>query len=98
MTGKKPAELEEMLELPDLFAEVWSWFLRLNNRRQSSGFGYNPLSYSEIAAFFDLLEYSPQQWELEVIEVLDSVAMKHFEKEADKQQKIQEQKSKAKSK
>lgn len=97
MTGKKPAELEELLELPDMFSEVWSWFLRLNNRRQSSGFGYNPLSYSEIEAFFNLLEYNPQQWELEILEVLDSVAMKHFEKETEKQQKAQEQKSKVKS-
>lgn len=95
LTGTKPEQLENLIEIPEEFAECWSWFLRLNNKRTSGGMGgINPISYADTLAFFNLLEYSPQQWELEMLELFDSLAMKHFAAEAEKQAKKQEAKSK----
>jgi hypothetical protein len=87
MTGKKPVELEELKELPEEFAECWSWFLRLNSKRTSNGFGMNSISYLEILALFDLINYRPHAWELEMIEAFDSVAMEYFSKQAERSKK-----------
>lgn len=87
MTGVKPKELEEVTELPDVFNEVWQWFLRINRKRQSSGFGVNPIPYYEIQAFFSLIEYQPQSWELEMLELFDEIAMEEYAKEMKKEQK-----------
>lgn len=86
-TGKKPAELEDLLELPDEFKECWYWFLRLNAKRTSNGFGMNSLSYSEIEAFFRIIDYKPHSWELDLIDAFDQVAMQHYSKQQEQQQK-----------
>ena len=83
-TGKKPKELDNLPELPDIFSEVWYWFLKLNNKRTSNGFGVNPIQYSEIKAYFDLIQYHPQEWEIEMIEKFDSIALKEYELQAEK--------------
>lgn len=86
-TGKKPKELEELVELPEEMKFVWEYFLRLNRRRGSTGFGVNPLSFCEIESFFKLnqIEYSPD--EIFLIELLDNVALDHFAKESEKNNK-----------
>lgn len=84
MTGVRPKELDDLLEIPDEFAECWQWFLRLNNRRSSNGFGVNPISYAEIMAFFQLMEYQPKFWEIELIEIFDGVAMESYDKQIKK--------------
>lgn len=76
--------------------ECWGWFLKLNSKRGSNGFGVNPLSYSEILSFFELIEYRPSAWELELIERLDQVVMEVYSEQQEKKQREQEQKSKAK--
>lgn len=93
MTGNKPKELDELIELPEIFTECWHWFLRLNNRRASTGFGVNPIAYSEMLSFFELINYQPQEWELDMIERFDSIAMQEYDKEATKERKKAKSKS-----
>lgn len=81
-----------------MFYEVWGWFLRLNSKRGSNGFGANPIPYSEILAFFDLLQYCPSAWELELIERLDGIVLEVYSEQQEKKQREQEAKSKAKKK
>lgn len=76
-----------MVELPEEMQYVWEYFLRLNQRRTGNGFGANPLSFTEIESFFRLnqIEYSPD--EVFLIELLDNVALEHFDKEMQKNTK-----------
>ena len=66
---------------------VWEYFLRLNQKRSSNGFGVNPISYTEIKNYFDLMQIFPDPSEVEVISLLDSVFMEHYAKEQEKNNK-----------
>lgn len=77
-TRRKPKELEDAPILPEMFVECWQWFLRLNNKRTSNGFGVNPISYQEIQAFFGLLEYIPHDWELYLLEQFDVIMLNSY--------------------
>jgi hypothetical protein len=70
-TGQRPRELDNLAELPTSCYECWSWFLNLNESRTSNGFGFNPISYSDIDAFFRLRKIIPEQWEVDLIKRLD---------------------------
>jgi hypothetical protein len=85
-TGHKPAELENLAELPQSMYEVWKWFIELNNARSSSGFGVNPISYTEMDAYFRLQQTVPETWEVNVIRRLDSVALEAYAEQAKKEQ------------
>jgi hypothetical protein len=63
------------VELPKACIELWSWFLQLNESRTSNGFGFNPLSYSDIAAFFHLRQVVPEQEEIDLIRRLDRTVL-----------------------
>ena len=65
--------------------EYWQWFLRLNNRRPT-GMGVGAIPYSEMQAFFDLIGVAPDPYEIEIIELFDSIAMKHHSAVAKKEQ------------
>ena len=67
----KPKELEDIPELPTSCMGIWGWFLELNESRTSTGFGFNPISYSDIDAFFRLRQITPEQWEIDLIKRLD---------------------------
>lgn len=73
------------MELPSSFQEYWSWFLRLSNHRPS-GMGVSAIPYSEYVAFFQLLGITPDPWEIEVLEVFDNIALKHYSKQQEKEQ------------
>jgi hypothetical protein len=82
-TGRKPKELENLVEIPDSCIEAWGWFIKLNRARSGTGFGLNPLTYSDIAAFFRLQQIVPEVWEVELIEKLDRTVMSIYaEKQA----------------
>jgi hypothetical protein len=49
-TGKRPAGLEGP-PLPADGEHVWHWFLDLSAARGSNGFGPNPISYPDLAAW-----------------------------------------------
>lgn len=84
--GKKPKELEDLVELPSNFNEVWDWFLALNNTR-SSGFGISAITYTEIRSFFQLMQIDVQPWEIRVIKMLDSIALEISNEKHQKDQK-----------
>ena len=86
-TGKKPKELEDLVELPDSCLNVWHWFISLNNARSNSGFGVNPISYTEIKNFFELMHIVPDEWEVNLIKAMDAVAMKQFSEDMARQNK-----------
>lgn len=58
--------------------------------------GISYIPFSEIKAFFDLLGIDPEPYELELIEIFDRVAVNHYSKQQEKQQKQQEAKAKRK--
>lgn len=87
-------ELEDLIELPVSMQYIWFYFSELHNSRSSSGFGVNPLSYSDIYAYFSLHSISPLDWEIRAIKKLDALVLDNYAKEAKKEQ----EKIKAKSK
>jgi hypothetical protein len=92
--GKVVEELLNEPELDDMFYEVWGWFLRLHNKRSSNGFGVNPLQYSEIESFFRLQSYMPQAWEIEIINILDGVALDAYSEQQEKAERAKQAKQK----
>lgn len=49
--------------------------------------GVSAISYSEMLAFFELIGVVPESYEIEVIEAFDRVALKHYAKQQEKEQK-----------
>lgn len=92
-TGIVPAELQNLIELPDSLREVWSWYKRLSNRRQS-GMGINPIAFTEIKAFFDMQLISPNAEELQILEYFDNLSVSHFNKKQAEASKKAQAKSK----
>lgn len=83
-TGKTLQELEELVELPDTMSFVWRYFIDLHNAR-SFGNSINPISYSDMKAYFDLNKIEVLDWEIAAIKQLDVIAMKAYSEEAEKQ-------------
>jgi hypothetical protein len=75
------------LELPESCEHVWKWFIDLNSTRSSNGFSPNAITYNEMHSYFTLINMVPEEWELDLIKLLDRTAMNHFAKEADKKSK-----------
>ena len=86
-TGIKPKELEDIVELPESCISVWKWFIDLHNARGSNGFGINPISYTEIKSYFDLIDMKPDDWELTLIKSFDNEALIAYAKEAEEERK-----------
>lgn len=93
--GRKPKELEDLIELPESMRECWYWFLRLN-RKRPAGMGISEIPYTEIKSFFDLIGLDPDLQELELIEAFDRIAIEAFTKQQEKEQVKQEAKAKSK--
>lgn len=81
-----------MVDLPESCYVVWKWFIDLHNARTSNGFGINPITYTEIKCYFDLVEVRPDSWELELIRRFDSIALEAFGKQTELEKKKQQQK------
>lgn len=92
--GFVPPELENLLELPEEMIFIWKYFMDLNSKRQNTGYGFLPLTYSEIKAYYDLFDLPYDSFEVQIICLLDSVAMQYYNEEAEKKQ--QELKNKTK--
>ncbi|MGL5078220.1 MAG: phage tail assembly chaperone [Waterburya sp.] len=73
LMGRPIPELMNIVELPEKFIYVWSWFLMLHGQRQGVGMGFNPISYSDILAFSVLLQTPLKPREVEAILLLDNV-------------------------
>lgn len=91
--GNQSKLLQEATEseppsLPSAAQFAWTYFLRLNQTRQSGGFGgFCAISYQEMLAFFTLEDTYPEPYELELIRIWDKVALDHFSKEQEKASK-----------
>lgn len=83
---KKPKELEELVSLPSKFNHIWTWFLELNQTRPS-GFGISNITYSEMKAFFELLEIKPEPWEVNFIKMFDNIAIRITREQQEKSEK-----------
>ena len=66
----------------------------LHNRRTSTGYGVNPLQYSEVLAFCVLNEVKLYEWEVNLLFRLDQIVLTRYQEDAEKQQKKAQAKSK----
>ena len=81
--GKDPDEFikqhqpEDTLDYPP-FALLWHWekFLELDRRRQSNGYGPQPIPYQEILAGSVLTGVTLRNWELDLFGRLDDAFLK----------------------
>jgi hypothetical protein len=67
--------------LPESCYAAWRWFTDLHNARSTNGFSINPISYSDMKAYFDLFDIVPEVWELELIKKFDSEIIASFAKQ-----------------
>lgn len=74
MTGRMPEEGINPVEFPEVLAELWGWFLRLNAGR-GGGFGTQPITEQGIGWFFHNRGIRPQMWQLDALRLLDRVAL-----------------------
>lgn len=91
-SAEKRAYYESELECPNLPPELfylWKTYRRLANRRGSSGFSMNPISWPEIDAFVRHSRFVLAPWEIEIIEMLDDL---------DRVEQAKNQKSRSESK
>lgn len=76
-TGIKPKELENLIALPESMSQVWKFFLDLHNSRTHTAFGPNPITFSDMKAYFDLFDIIPQDFEIQAIQRLDMELIKN---------------------
>lgn len=87
MTGKRPKELDDLLEFPTDMMYQWKYFIDLHNKRTSSGFSANPITYTDMCSYFSLIGYRPEEWEIDLINSLDQVFLEVQQKQQEEQQK-----------
>jgi hypothetical protein len=66
----------------------------LNSNRTSNGFGVNPISFVDIALYYQLYQIQVQPWEIEVLQYFDNVVMNLYAKKVDAEQNKNKLKSK----
>lgn len=69
-TGRRPPDLDGP-DMPLELAYLWGWFMELHACRGSNGFGPNPISYSDIAAWAGLAGVAIRAPELQCLVILD---------------------------
>ena len=60
--------LENPPSIPSIFDHVWQYFLDLNASRQAD----NLISFSDMKAYFDMIDAAPSRWDLSLIQMLDN--------------------------
>ena len=65
--------------MPEEFKEVWMWFRKLSQRRQS-GFGLSAIAYTEMQAFFNLHGIVPTSQDITLIETFDNKTLEFAHK------------------
>lgn len=75
------------MEFPASMMYQWSYFIALHNKRSSNGFGINPISYTEMQAYFNLIGYRPEEWEIDLISKLDSTVLQVHSEQQEKESK-----------
>jgi hypothetical protein len=72
VTGRSPKGLIGP-PFPDRYAPIWETFLSLHSGRSYSMGGPNPLSWSDIKAWDDLMRAGLKEWEVRAIKALDMI-------------------------
>jgi hypothetical protein len=75
-TGEISPKLLSAPRLPVFTAHIWSWFCDLGRSRRMGFSALESISWTEIQAYFRLMELRPQQWELMAIVMLDDAFMR----------------------
>ena len=75
ITKKKPKELLDLIALPETMREYWQWFLDLNATRPQGMGGISSIQYLEMTAYFNLNSIEVEPQEVQIIKMLDSVAI-----------------------
>lgn len=63
---------------------AWEAFVKLNQRRGSSGFGVNPISLQDIHAYSNLYSIVLEPWEIDLICAFDNEVLISHSKQAEK--------------
>jgi hypothetical protein len=69
-TGVVAPELKDLPSLPLGTEHIWRWFCDLDAKR-TSGWSMNPITWSDIHAYFGIRRVRPQPWELTALARLD---------------------------
>lgn len=80
-------EESDKVEFPQGMELIWEYFHSLSNSRGSNGFGSNPISYPDIAAWNELTESNVTALEVKIIKRLDITYLNHQAKEQAKKNK-----------
>lgn len=64
-------ELAQLARIPAAAEHVWSWFCNLSPTRRMGYAAAEPLSWSDIEAYFRLLGVAPLRWEVAALRRLD---------------------------
>lgn len=70
--------------MPDELVYLWRLFREVSSARQSSGYGPQPLPYTEILAWQTLSGVVLEPWELDAFRSLDTMVLGHYAAEAAK--------------
>lgn len=82
------AQLGRVVEDPDIpeaVEHVFEWFMELSRARGSNGFGSNPISHMEIAAWSALYGIQPLPRELRMIAAMDAAFLSEMAKQSAKE-------------
>ncbi|HEY4712822.1 MAG TPA: hypothetical protein VIH30_01050 [Aquirhabdus sp.] len=77
-----PEELANEPDIPESAAHVWHYFIQMNKKRGSNGFGANPLTFTEIRSWCELKKITLEQWELDAIDAIDEAYISESAKDA----------------
>lgn len=66
---------------------VWGHFLALDSTRTSNGYGANPLSFTDIKSYFELIQETPEPHEVKLINTLDRTILEVYAKQAEQDMK-----------
>lgn len=68
---------------PTRYGHVWDMFINLHSGRSYNSGGPNPLSWSDIKAWNDLLHVGLKEWEVRAIKALDGLWLRAVGEDAE---------------
>lgn len=85
-TGQKPAELDELLELPKRLSGIWKLFSILSDQRNTDFGKPNPIRISDIVACASIYNIELEDWEFELIIAFDKLKLNQIYSEMKQEQ------------
>lgn len=70
--------------VPIAARHVWEYFQQLDRVRQSTGYGFNPISHQEIEAWAKLYRINLHPWEVDAIASMDTAKLNLLHEDLDK--------------